>query len=117
MRRPRPNRSGLADADPLRTASVTSSSSDNRIYYPRLFAPITVGANVLKNRLIMGSMHTRLEHLDQPVARQVAFYAARAEGGVALIISGGHAPNKAGLMEPGAPILSDRTEISTHRAI
>jgi 2,4-dienoyl-CoA reductase (NADPH2) len=67
--------------------------------------------------MIMGSMHTRLEHLDRPLARQVAFYAARAAGGVALIISGGHAPNEAGLMEPGAPILSDRREIASHRAI
>ncbi len=85
--------------------------------YQHLFAPIRIGAHILKNRIIMGSMHTRLEHLDNPLARQVAFYAARAKGGVAMIISGGHAPNEPGLMEPGAPLLVDRTDLPTHRAI
>jgi len=65
----------------------------------------------------MGSMHTRMEHLSDPVARQVAFYAARAKGEVALIISGGHAPNETGLMELDAPILASREKIPTHRAI
>lgn len=65
----------------------------------------------------MGSMHTRMEHMSEPLARQVAFYAARAKGGVALIISGGHSPNEAGLMEPGAPILDSRKDIPVHRAI
>lgn len=86
-------------------------------HYPHLFEPLRIGAHVLKNRIVMGSMHTRLEHLDRPLQRQVAFYAARAKGGVAMIISGGHAPNRAGLMEPGAPLLDSREEIDTHRAI
>jgi 2,4-dienoyl-CoA reductase (NADPH2) len=85
--------------------------------YPTLFSTIRAGTHTLKNRIIMGSMHTRMEHATDPLARQIAFYAARAEGGVALIISGGHSPNEAGLMEPGAPILNSRDELKIHRAI
>lgn len=96
---------------------MTDISLQQDAAYPHLFASIRIGAHVLKNRIIMGSMHTRLEHLDNPLARQVAFYAARSKGGVAMIISGGHAPNEPGLMEPGAPLLVDRTDIPTHRAI
>lgn len=96
---------------------MTEAATATESFYPNLFSPIRVGAHVLKNRIIMGSMHTRMEHMSDPVARQVAFYSARAKGGVALIISGGHSPNDAGLMEPGAPILNARDEIPTHRAI
>ena len=85
--------------------------------YPTLFSPVRAGTHVLKNRIIMGSMHTRMEHASDPLARQIAFYAARAEGGVAVIVSGGHSPNEAGLMEPGAPILDSRDELNIHRAI
>ena len=85
--------------------------------YPTLFSPIRAGTHVLKNRIIMGSMHTRMEQASDPLARQIAFYAARAEGGVAVIVSGGHSPNEAGLMEPGAPILDSRDELKIHRAI
>ncbi|MCW5691631.1 MAG: NADPH-dependent 2,4-dienoyl-CoA reductase [Pseudolabrys sp.] len=97
--------------------AVHSSAPQQQTPYPHLFSPIRIGTHDLKNRIVMGSMHTRLEHLDRPLERQVAFYTARAKGGVALIISGGHAPNSAGLMEPGAPILNDRAELYTHRAI
>jgi 2,4-dienoyl-CoA reductase (NADPH2) len=96
---------------------VTNTAVATERFYPNLFSPIRVGAHVLKNRVIMGSMHTRMEHMSDPVARQAAFYAARAKGGVALVISGGHSPNEAGLMEPGAPILASRDEIPVHRAI
>jgi len=60
---------------------------------------------VLKNRVIMGSMHTRLESLPNGLARQIAFYAARARNGVALIVTGGYAPNQEGRLEDGAPVL------------
>jgi 2,4-dienoyl-CoA reductase (NADPH2) len=96
---------------------LTNTAVATQSFYPNLFSPIRAGAHVLKNRVIMGSMHTRMEHLSNPVARQVAFYAARAKGDVALIISGGHSPNEAGLMEPGAPVLVSRDEIPVHRAI
>jgi 2,4-dienoyl-CoA reductase (NADPH2) len=55
---------------------------------------------------MMGSMHTRLEQMDQSLRREAAFYGARAAGGVALIVTGGFSPNIAGRLEPGAPVLN-----------
>jgi 2,4-dienoyl-CoA reductase (NADPH2) len=71
----------------------------------RLLSPLAVRSRVLKNRVIMGSMHTRLESLPNGLARQIAFYAERARNGVALIVTGGYAPNQEGRLEDGAPIL------------
>ena len=85
--------------------------------YPLMLSPIQVGRHVLRNRVVMGSMHTRLDTLEDSMARQAAFYAARAQGGVGLIVSGGYAPNEAGLLEPGAPILRDAADADRHRPI
>lgn len=74
--------------------------------YPTLLSPLRVGRRELRNRVVMGSMHTRLEHLDDPVRREAAFYAARAAGGAALIVTGGFSPNEAGRLEPGGPIMA-----------
>lgn len=71
----------------------------------QLLRPLRVGSRTLRNRVVMGSMHTRLETMPDPIARQVAFYAERARGEAALIITGGFAPNEAGLIEPGGPRL------------
>ncbi len=95
------------------TAKPTAGASA----YPTLLSPLKVGRRSLRNRVIMGSMHTRLEHLDRPRERQVAFYRERARGGVALIVSGGHAPNEAGRLEPGGPILDREDDLEEHRAI
>jgi len=73
--------------------------------FPQLLSPLRVGRHTLRNRVVMGSMHTRLEQLDQPLERQAAFYAARAAGGVALIVTGGFSPNSEGRLEPGGPVL------------
>ncbi|MBV1868597.1 MAG: FAD-dependent oxidoreductase, partial [Marinosulfonomonas sp.] len=75
--------------------------------YETLTSPLQVGAHTLRNRIIMGSMHTRLDMESDPIAKQVAFYRERARGEAALIITGGFAPNEAGLIEPGAPMLDD----------
>jgi 2,4-dienoyl-CoA reductase (NADPH2) len=66
---------------------------------------------------MMGSMHTRLEHMDDSVRREAAFYGARAAGGVALIVTGGFSPNIAGMLEPGAPVLSTREQADHLRPI
>src|SRR5437016_2541119 len=83
-------------------------------HYPNLLSPIRVGAHMLKNRLVMGSMHTRLEHMDRHVEREAAFYGERARGGAALIITGGFSPNEAGRLEPGAPILATEEHAAQH---
>ncbi|MBI1988318.1 MAG: hypothetical protein HYS65_01045 [Betaproteobacteria bacterium] len=73
--------------------------------YPHLLSPLRVGQQVLRNRVVMGSMHTRLEYGENAVSRQAAFFGERACGGVALIITGGVAPNWEGRIEEGARTL------------
>ncbi|MDA0569275.1 MAG: hypothetical protein O3A35_06005, partial [Bacteroidetes bacterium] len=65
--------------------------------YPLLFSPLKVGSTTLPNRVIMGSMHTGLEELKGGFPRLAKFYAERAKGGVGLIVTGGIAPNRAGV--------------------
>ncbi len=85
--------------------------------FPLLFQPLDLGFTVLANRIVMGSMHTRLETLDRPIERVKRFYEERAKGGAALIITGGFSPNEEGLMEPGAPILDKAEQLVEHRPI
>jgi len=85
--------------------------------YPHLFTPLAAGPVVLRNRIVMGSMHTRLETLPDGVARKAAFYAERARGGVALVITGGYAPNDDGRMEEIAEVLATDAQVDEHRAI
>ena len=83
----------------------------------RLLTPITVGKHVLRNRLLMGSMHTRLEYLDQPAKRQAAFYAERARGGAALIVTAGFSPNLEGCLEEGSNRLDSESGALAQREI
>ena len=71
--------------------------------YPNLLAPLDLGFVTLKNRVLMGSMHTGLEEASDGFERMAAFYAARARGGVSLMVTGGIAPNFAGRLEPWQP--------------
>ena len=77
--------------------------------YPHLLRPLDVGRTRLANRVVMGSMHTRLELRDNAIAREAAYYAARARGGTGLIVTGGYAPNPYGRMDEETPVL-DSTE-------
>ncbi len=61
--------------------------------YPHVFAPLDLGFTRLKNRILMGSMHTGLEEAENGFERMAAYYAERARGGVGMIITGGIAPN------------------------
>ncbi|MBT0957351.1 NADPH-dependent 2,4-dienoyl-CoA reductase [Alphaproteobacteria bacterium KMM 3653] len=84
--------------------------------YPHLLAPLDLGHTVLKNRVLMGSMHTGLEETKdwQRVAR---FYAERAEGGVGLMVTGGMAPNREGGVFPGAAGLFTPEDIQNHHVV
>lgn len=68
--------------------------------YSKLFEPLDLGFTTLKNRVIMGSMHTGLEEMKGGYDRMAAFYGERAKGGVGLIVTGGIAPNTAGWVSP-----------------
>jgi len=85
--------------------------------FPRLFAPLDLGFVRLANRLVMGSMHTRLECEPDGARKLAAFYAERARGGVGLIITGGVAPNADGLLEADADALADPSRVPFHRTI
>jgi len=86
-------------------------------FYPHLFQPLQAGPLTLKNRIVMGSMHTRLETVADGSARAAAFYAERARGGVALIITGGYSPDAAGLLEADAGALDHPDKIAEHRVV
>ena len=84
--------------------------------YPTLLAPLDLGFTTLKNRVLMGSMHTGLEERgDWP--RVAEFYAERARGGAALIVTGGMAPNPEGGVYPGAAGLYTDEDIANHRIV
>lgn len=85
--------------------------------YPHLFAPIDLGFTTLKNRVLMGSMHTGLEEAPDGFSRLAAFYAERARGGVGLIVTGGVSPNISGRAFPHAAQLSFSWQVGKHRLI
>ena len=85
--------------------------------YPSLFAPLDLGFTTLKNRVLMGSMHTGLEEYPDGAERLAAFYAERARHGVALIVSGGIAPALSGVGMEGGAMLNDASQLPHHRVI
>ena len=85
--------------------------------YPHLLAPLNLGFTTLANRVLMGSMHTGLEEAPDGFNKLAAFYAARAKGGVGLIVTGGIAPNFAGRLEPRASQFSWPWQTAKHRII
>ncbi len=84
--------------------------------YPHLLAPLDLGHVTLKNRIIMGSMHTNLEET-KDWNRVAEFYAERARGGVSLMVTGGMAPNREGGVFPGAAGLFSPEDIANHSVV
>jgi 2,4-dienoyl-CoA reductase (NADPH2) len=84
--------------------------------YPHLFTPLDLGFTTLKNRVLMGSMHTGLEDGNKR-DRLAAYFAERARGDVGLIVTGGYAPNRAGWVKPFAGKLSTRGEAKKHSQV
>ncbi|REF26002.1 2,4-dienoyl-CoA reductase [Xenorhabdus cabanillasii] len=85
--------------------------------YPHLFTPLDLGFTTLKNRVLMGSMHTGLEEHPDGARRLAQFYAERAAAGVALIVTGGISPNPQGVVAAGASILNSDDALPHHRII
>lgn len=87
--------------------------------YENLLAPMDLGFLTLRNRMVMGAMHTRLETLDRPMERLVEFYRARAQGEIGLILTGGFAPHPDGRMDPDSSVLDSAQAIEEqgHREI
>ena len=85
--------------------------------YPKLLEPLDLGFTTLKNRVLMGSMHTMLEDIDGGIPRLAAFYAERAKGQVGLIVTGGVAPSKQGLALPVGHPLDNLEEAEKHKEV
>ena len=84
--------------------------------YPNMLAPLDLGFTTLKNRVLMGSMHTGLEET-KDWNRVAEFYAARARGGVALMVTGGIGPNLEGSVLPGAAMMVSDDDVANHKIV
>ncbi|MCP9270824.1 NADPH-dependent 2,4-dienoyl-CoA reductase [Mycolicibacterium arenosum] len=85
--------------------------------YPNLLSPLDLGFTTLRNRVVMGSMHTGLEDRARDTDRLAAYFAERARGGVGLIITGGYAPNRTGWLLPFAAEMLSSSDARRHRRI
>ena len=85
--------------------------------YPNLLAPLDLGFTQLKNRVLMGSMHTGLEEAANGHERMAAYFGERAKGGVGLIVTGGIGPNTEGSTHPNTKNLVTDEDIANHRHI
>jgi len=94
-----------------------SESRDQASIYPNLLAPLDLGFTTLRNRVVMGSMHTGLEDRAEHMPRLAEYFAARARGGVGLMVTGGYAPNVEGWLSPFASRLATRKAAVQHQRI
>ncbi|AWK89897.1 NADPH-dependent 2,4-dienoyl-CoA reductase [Azospirillum thermophilum] len=85
--------------------------------YPHLLAPLDLGFTTLRNRVVMGSMHTGLEDRKRNFPLLAAYLAERARGGVGLMVTGGFAPNVEGWLSPFASTLARRGAVTPHRMV
>ena len=85
--------------------------------YKHIFEPLDLGFTTLKNRVLMGSMHTGLEEEKNGYDRMAVYFAERAKGGVGLIVTGGIAPNIQGWTAPFSARLSSRRHVKNHKKV
>src|SRR3989338_471133 len=97
-------------------APAAAASMPGAALYPHLLAPLDLGFTTLKNRVLMGSMHTGLED-GRDLSRMAAYFRERAEGDVGLIVTGGFAPNIAGWAKPFAGTLATSGAAKRHRVV
>ena len=94
-----------------------SGQPDTPSPYPHLFTPLDLGFTTLRNRVLMGSMHTGLEDRRGDFPKLAAYLAERAAGGVGLIVTGGFSPNVEGWLKPFASRLGWPWEVGKHRQV
>ena len=85
--------------------------------YPNLLKPLDLGFTTLKNRVLMGSMHTGLEEEKNGFSKLASFYEERAKGGVGLIVTGGISPNFRGRLAPFGSEMSKPWHVGKHRQV
>ncbi|MGH8113805.1 MAG: FAD-dependent oxidoreductase [Rhodanobacteraceae bacterium] len=96
---------------------MTAPDAATAAPFPHLFTPLDLGFCTLPNRVLMGSMHTGLEDHARDFGKLAEYFAARARGGVGLMVTGGFSPNVAGWLKPFAGRLSSRWQLAPHRRI
>lgn len=94
-------------------ATIASTTID----YPHMFEPLDLGFTTLKNRIVMGSMHTGLEDRFYNYGKLASYFAERAKGGVAMMITGGISPNREGWLTPAGGTLNHKADIINHRRV
>ena len=100
-------------AQSIQPATVQDGAS----LYPHLLAPLDLGFTQLKNRVLMGSMHTGLEETPNGFSRMAAYFAERAAGGVGLIVTGGIGPNAEGAVFQGGSKMDTPEEAEKHKEV
>jgi 2,4-dienoyl-CoA reductase (NADPH2) len=98
-------------------SSVAHEQTSDNSPYPHIFRPLDLGFTQLKNRIIMGSMHTGLEELPNGHERMAAFFAERARGGVGLIVTGGIGPNDEGATHAVTKRLDSDEAVINHQQV
>ena len=98
-------------------SSANKAKESSNSPYPHIFQPLDLGFTQLRNRIVMGSMHTGLEEADNGHVRMAAFFAERARGGVALIVTGGIGPNDEGATHANTKRLDSDEAIEHHKMI
>ncbi len=86
-------------------------------HFPKLMEPLDLGFTTLRNRVLMGSMHTGLEEHKDGIERMAAFFAERARGGVGMIVTGGFGPNAEGATHPHTNLIKSDEDALKHKPI
>ncbi|MEM8627212.1 MAG: 2,4-dienoyl-CoA reductase FMN-binding domain-containing protein, partial [Pseudomonadota bacterium] len=105
---------GVEQAASAPGGAVDGAGAD---HYPHLLAPLDLGFTTLKNRVLMGSMHTGLEDRKQDIPRLARYFAERAEGDVGLMVTGGFSPNMEGWLAPFASTMSRKEHARRQRDV
>ncbi|WP_201548976.1 NADPH-dependent 2,4-dienoyl-CoA reductase [Psychrobacter sp. Pi2-1] len=98
------------------SANTIQTASTNE-HYPHLFEPLDLGFTTLKNRMVMGSMHTGLEDRFYNYGKLAAYFAERAKGGVAMMITGGISPNREGWLLPAGGTMNTKADVINHQRV
>ena len=85
--------------------------------YPHLLSPLDLGHTTLRNRVVMGSIHSKLEDRRKDLPKLAAYFAERAKGGVALSVTGGYSPNRTGWLLPFGGTMNNRSFADAHRVV
>lgn len=99
------------------TDSPSSSQSGTHGDFSRLLSPLTVGKKRFRNRAIMGSMHTGLEDDPADAPKLAAYFAERAKGGAAAVVTGGYSPNQVGVLSPFAHPFNNKDMVEAHKQV